>query len=522
MPQVARPPLRSPHATAPRPAAAAVAAVAVARTPLRRTAGAAGAAMLVKLALSAPFLARYGWQRDELYFLQASGHLALGYVDFPPATALLARAVTAVAGPSLVGLRAVGLAAVLAALGLVVLCARELGGGVRAQAAAGLAFALTPYGLGVGAIYHPTMLDLPVWIAMLYLALRILGRPEPRLWPALGLAAAVGLEAKDTVIALLGALALAVAVAGPRGAVRDRRVVVAAVIALAGLAPNLAWQELHGWPSLEFFASQSAATAGDASPGTYLAQQAAFLAGALPLLVVGTVALWRRPGARALALVFPIAVLGFALERGRSYYALPAAALPLAAGVVATAEWAGGRARRRLALAAGLGAPYLAAAALLAPAVWPVLPERTMVARGLASTAYFEDEIGWPELADQVARAWRDVPPPQRRATALLARNYGEAGALALYGPARGLPAPLSGHLSFQFWRPRSLPQTDAVTVGFDAGELARLCRAWRVVGRIDNRRGVANEERGRAIATCTLRRPLGEIWPNGIATNRL
>jgi 4-amino-4-deoxy-L-arabinose transferase-like glycosyltransferase len=478
--------------------------------------------MLVKLALAVPFLGRYGWQRDELYFLQASRHVALGYVDFPPATALLARAVTVVAGPSLVGLRLVGLAAVLVTLGLVALCARELHGGPRTQAAAALALALTPYGLGAGAIYHPTLLDLPVWAAILYLALRIVGRPEPRLWPALGLVAAVGLEAKDTVLALLGVLVVALVAAGPRAVLRDRRVAVAAAIALAGLAPNLVWQELHGWPSLAFFASQSAATAADASPPAYFAQQAAFLAGALPLVVVGTVALWRQPGARALALVFPLAVAGFAVERGRSYYALPAVVLPLAAGVVAAGRVAAGSPRRRLGLATCLAVPYLAAAALIAPAVWPVLPERTMVDRGLASVAYFEDEIGWPELADEVARAWRGLPPSQRATTAIVARNYGEAGALALYGPARGLPAPLSGHLSFQYWRPRALPQTHAILVGFDADDAARLCRSSRVVGRIGNRLGVDNEERGRTLTACVLRRPLGELFEAEIATNRL
>ena len=61
---------------------------------------------LAKLALLVPILGRYGWDRDELYFLAAGRHLAFGYVDFPPLTARRrARSSTATIGPSLISLR---------------------------------------------------------------------------------------------------------------------------------------------------------------------------------------------------------------------------------------------------------------------------------------------------------------------------------------------------------------------------------------------------------------------------------
>jgi hypothetical protein len=47
---------------------------------LRRALLIGAVAALVKLALAAQVLSRYGWDRDELYFLQASRHLSLGYV----------------------------------------------------------------------------------------------------------------------------------------------------------------------------------------------------------------------------------------------------------------------------------------------------------------------------------------------------------------------------------------------------------------------------------------------------------
>jgi len=81
--------------------------------------------------------ARYGYHRDELYFLAAGRHLAWGYPDQPPFVALVARIMSSIAPDSLVALR---VPSALAAAGVVLLTgliARELGGGRGAQRRAG-------------------------------------------------------------------------------------------------------------------------------------------------------------------------------------------------------------------------------------------------------------------------------------------------------------------------------------------------------------------------------------------------
>jgi hypothetical protein len=428
-----------------------------------------------------------------------------------------------IAGPSLVALRLTCVVAAMLAAMLVALCARELGGGVAAQLLAAVGFVLTPYGLGLGlgAIFHPTMFDLLAWVAFCYLALRILVRGEPRLWPLLGLVAGVGLETKDTIVALLGIFVLGLLAVGPRQILRDRRAWVGAAIALACLAPYLAWQVAHGWPSLTFLPTQDAATAAANPPVTYVAQQLGFLGGALVLVALGVVELWRQPRLRALALLAPATSLLFLLEHGRSYYALPATALPLAAGSIAAVRlWH--RSRRHGWVLASLIPVHLAVLVLLAPVVWPVLPTGTMIKQGIWRPSFYKDEIGWQEIVTPTSRAWLSMPPAERRDSALLAQNYGEAGALALYGPALHLPAPLSGHLSFQYWHPRRMPQHHLLTVGFDAHALAAICRSLHVIARIDNRWQIANQERGLPIMTCTLKQSLGHLWTSQIATDGL
>ena len=132
----------------------------------------AGVAVLV--AVTAPFMSRYGWDRDELYFLSAAHHLAFGYVDFPPLIALAGWFVDQFAANSLIALRAVSLAAGAATVVLVAFTVRELGGGERAQWIGVGGWVLAPYILGSASIFHPTWLDALASMSFLYVAVRLL------------------------------------------------------------------------------------------------------------------------------------------------------------------------------------------------------------------------------------------------------------------------------------------------------------------------------------------------------------
>jgi len=471
---------------------------------------------LAKILITAPFMHRYGWDRDELYFLAAARHPALGYVDFPPVTAWIGWLVVHTVGASLFWLRMTSQIASLIGVVIAAVMARDLGGGLRTQTAAAIAWATTPAALAAGSLYHPTLYDATAWIAISWVALRIvLGGGAMRWWVALGILAGLGIETKYTVAVFLVSLIAALALAPGRRLLLSPGPLVAAGLAVLLTIPNLVWEQQHNWASVRFYPSQQTKTAGDTSHLAYIGQGTVFLGAMGVLVVVGLVWLWRRPEVRPLAIAAVLVTVIFFVERGRSYYPLPALVLPLTAGVVSCSRWLEAGSRLRIAAVGALAVAHVAVLALVVPLVVGVLPTATMIHDGYWKASWFKDEIGWPEMVDQVTQAWAQVPAADHRDAVLLASNYGEAGALAELGAHHGLPPVVSGHLSWQYWTPHPFDQTVALTVGYDRGSAGPLCTDWHPIAKLHNRWHIDNEEEGAWIGWCRLREPIDRLWPH-------
>lgn len=106
----------------------------------RPIAAVAAAVALVLVAVAG----RYGYHRDELYFLAAGHHLAWGYPDRPPVVPFLARLLNNLAPGSLLALRLPSALAAAAIVVLTALIARELGGEWTAQLLAAASMAIAP------------------------------------------------------------------------------------------------------------------------------------------------------------------------------------------------------------------------------------------------------------------------------------------------------------------------------------------------------------------------------------------
>jgi hypothetical protein len=329
----------------------------------------------------------------------------------------------------------------------------------------------------------------------------------------------VGLLAKNLPLLFVLALAGAILLSGPRDVLRRPALWIAAVVAAAIWAPNLWWQATHDWPQL----TMADAIRSDANYGGRIGiLPAQFLIMSPPLALIWIPGLWRllrNPQTRPYRFLGSayLLVLGLVLVTGgREYY--PAGAYPalFAAGAVAAVGWveraASGLRRALLVTLVAVNAVLTMAIAL------PIYPIRWFP--DTIQAAFNDDAaetIGWPELADTVAGVYRSLPAAEQATTAIITANYGQAGAIDKYGPARGLPAPHSGHLNFWRWGPPPDTATGpAVFVGgWTADGLAPYCGSATIAARVDNGYGVDNDEQGTPIWLCRdVRAPWSQLWP--------
>jgi 4-amino-4-deoxy-L-arabinose transferase-like glycosyltransferase len=483
----------------------------VAWRPLGAIAGATAAVLVA-------FSGRYGYHRDELYYLVAGRHLAWGYDDQPPLIPAIARLMNAVANGSLVALRLPTALVVAATVLLVGLVSRELGGGRGAQLLAAGCWATSPFTLISGHLLSTTPFDVLSWTLLAYLLARWIRTRDDRLLLALGPVLGIGMLVKNLPVLYAVALFAGIVIAGPRDVLRRPQLWIAAAIAAAIWAPNLWWQATHGWPQLEMTASIRADADFGGQAGLLPSQ---LLVMGPPLAPIWIAGLWRLLRAEQLR---PFPALGWAyvctlvlvlVTGGREYY--PAGAYPalFAAGAIAAVRWASAAAGwRRVALGGVLAVNAAASVAL----GLPIYPAGTLARTPQAAVNYDAGEtVGWQELTATVASVYRSLPVADRDRAVILARNYGEAGAIDRYGHALGLPAPYSGHNAFWRWGPP--PETadgPVIVVGWRQADLARYCGSLTRAARNDNGYGLDNDEQGVPIWLCRERtEPWSRIWPD-------
>jgi hypothetical protein len=471
--------------------------------------------LAIELALSG----RYGFHRDELYFLACAHHLSWGYVDQPPFVPAIAWLSTHVFGTSPESIRIFPALAGATAVVVTALMARELGGGRRAQALAALAAATTPQVLAACHLLSTAAFDQLFWCLACYASLRILRSTEADTWwIVLGATVGIGLLNKWNIGFLAAALVAGFVVGGRRRDFMTPWPWVAAGIAIALWLPNLIWNAQHQWAEVAMTQSLRQENGGLGAALSFIPSQIVVVG---PVLVVFWVAglrkLLREQRWRPIAIAYLVLLGVFTLTGAKSYYLAGMYFVLFAAGGV----WAEARLLAHVPEKGlrGWVALMLAGLVFALPLSLPVLPEVALpttswegsINKDLSAT------VGWPQFVRQVATIADRLPADERARLVLFTGDYGAAGAIDLWGDQYGLPQAISGHNSFWWWGPGAAPRNSTtIAINVPAAYLETIFTHVQSAGAVQTPHNVWSEERDEPIWICTGQKiSWSAAWPS-------
>jgi hypothetical protein len=484
---------------------------------------------------------RYGYFRDELYFIACAKHLAVGYVDQPPLVAFAAW-LSRPFGYALPALRLLPALSNALAAALAVRMTRDLGGRRFAQVLSGATVALMPAYLALGNVLTTTSFESLSWTLVVYCILRIVEARDREAdatpwWIAASAAVAFGLYAKYSMGSLAAALSIGLLCTPDRRVLATTRFPLAIGLCLLLVLPNLWWQAAHGWPFFTVLAGDAthrpSLANGIALETANLATNArAFLVeqfiytnpAAAPVWVAALIAPFTWPRLRRLrflAVAYIVLCVAAVLLGAKGYYIIGIYASLFAAGALVIE-----RAAQPVRVALFAIAASIAIAAM--PLSLPILPLRTFIAytKVLGMTGrhgkpahlvepLYAEQFGWNRLARDVASFYYVLPPETRRKTAVYADTYADAGAIDFFGRRFGLPDAISSQNSYWLWGTHGYDGKTLIAIG--ATRVARLERYYESCKLVT----VSNEplkwivEGPSPIYLCTGPRiPFARIWP--------
>ncbi|HEX2711736.1 MAG TPA: glycosyltransferase family 39 protein, partial [Candidatus Acidoferrales bacterium] len=377
------------------------------------------------------------------------------------------------------------------------------------------------------------------WTGCAFILLRMIQKNNAKLWVAFGVVAGLGLENKYSMVAFAFALLAGLLLTPQRRLLFSPWLLAGGGVALLVFLPNLLWNIGHHWPFLEVMHNIRASGRDVVlGPVEFLAQQALILNPCtLPFWLAGLLYYLFSAGAkpyRALGWAFVFTITFFLLAHGKNYYSAPAYPMLLAAGAVTGERMvAGARFSSRLLLRSVLkAAPFawlLGGMLWLLPVALPVLPVEAYLRyqahlpfpvprsehshRGAALPQHYADEFGWPEMVAAVARVYHSLGPTEQAKAAIFARNFGQAGAIDLFGVQYGLPKAICGHQTYFLWGPREYTGEVVILLGVPANRAKAFFASVEVAATLDNYYALSYETR--PILLCRgLKGDLRTLWP--------
>ena len=447
-----------------------------------------------------PFHYGDGYFRDELYQIAMSNHLAWGYVDVPPLAPFMLHIVRFIFGTSLFSIHLLPALSGTIVIFLTYKMVRVFQGNSFA-----LAFALIPVTFFCsifGSIYIYDVFDLLFWNLMIICLLQLIKTDNKKWWIFFGVCAGFALLTKITVVFLGAGIVISMILTKERKNFKCVQFWFAGLIALLIFSPYLIWNACNGFPTLEFFGNYTHGKLVHMSILFYLKEQVIIMLPAFPVWFLGLCYLLfakKERNVKFFGIVFIIIFVLCVYKQTRPNLLLPYYTVLLAAGGVLLESIL----RSRLFLwFKGIYLVFMIGVLLyILPNYRPILPVNFYIKyygnkgtnlegqkKGILPQ-FLADRFGWKDLAEKVAKIYNSLPPEQRKKTVIFTENYGEAGAIALFGKKYDLPSPISGHNQYFLWGPKDYTGESMIIVqGNSLEHYKKLFNNVKLVARTNNK----------------------------------
>jgi hypothetical protein len=440
---------------------------------------------------------RYGFHRDELQFLSDALHLDWGFVPYPPLTPFLEHILLSIFGVSMVGLRLFAVLAQATAIIAGGFMARDLGGGRLAQATAALAVAFAPISLFGGTEFQYTSFDYLWWVLIAWFTIRLLKTDNPRWWLGIGAVVGLGLETKYAIAFLIAGILVGVVLSRARRYLANPWFWAGIGLANIIFLPNFVWLIRHDFISYQFLQHIHMRDVRIGRDNGFWRDQMKICINfaALPLCITGLICFLRNPRYRMLAWMSLVPIALFYVAKGRGYYTAGAYPALMAMGAVAAERWSAKLTRpAKLFIRTIYFAAFAFVSAYVCAIVIPFAQSGPLKDFALRNNGDLREEFGWNELVRTVAQIRDSLPPDQQARLAITVGNYGEYGAIEIYGPSFHLPPP-TGTTNSEWYRGYPIPPpTTIIALGLSQEQANAIFTSCRLAGH-NNSLGIRNEE---------------------------
>jgi hypothetical protein len=433
-------------------------------------------------------------------------HLDWGYVDAAPLVAVYAKLALWLGG-SLAALRILPALAGAGLVAISILIARELGGGRYAQFLAGFSVLLCPAVLLASSLFTNNAFEPLYWMGAILIVTRIVRTGNSRLWLWFGVLCGFGLENKHSTLSFGFAVTVALLLTPYRREFAHRWIWIAGAIAVAIFLPNIIWQIRHHFPTIEDLANVRREGKNVVLPPVAFVKEQIFDLGPIlfPVWIAGLVWFLRDRRWRVLGLTFAVFFVLMEVEHAKNYYVFPIYPMLLAGGAVVIQRWLANRATWTRATVVAV--IFLMSLPTIPLVTWMLSPEHLLayqaklgirlskqeVAHESLLPQPVADQFGWPELVREVAAVYNSLPPDERAQTGIWAGNYGEAGAINLFGPQYGLPTAYSRHQNHWYWGPPPQVYKNLIVIQWSLDDVRDNCTSFQAFEHRD-RFGMAEE----------------------------